>query len=242
MGHEHGPCEEGPIGEGQWIEFDLSSLNYSGFIRFFFDRPVVDEKLSFELFKAEQFGVDSTCYTNPAATLRNVSEMCRRFEELTRVYSFAQLDQGLWAMFGHQDCLRNIFDEAVDLQVRVDCIRSMYIPFREVRSRYAGDSKDFYGMWWDMILFPFGRPSKYKSGERILTDDQQHMINVIFETLTKILALPHRGCQVSALHGLGHLYHPAAAELIDAYIKQHRGELTEKEIEYALACRDNKVQ
>jgi hypothetical protein len=156
----------------------------------------------------------------------------------------AQLDQGLWAIFGQVRCLRFIFDSKVAVQARIACIESMYAAFRDVVSHYEGDIEaTFYWMWWNMIMHEFHPvPKEYKLGYVKLTDDEQSMIDVIFRTLAKILALPHRGCQVAALHGLGHLYHPEAARLIEAYIDGHRTELSEEQIQYAEYCRDNKVQ
>ena len=58
--------------------------------------------------------------------------MCRGFSELTKVYSQEELDQGLWAVFGAAiSCEQYLFDPTVDLGLRIDCIESMYLPFRD---------------------------------------------------------------------------------------------------------------
>jgi len=61
------------------------------------------------------------------------------------------------------------------------------------------------------------------------------MQDVMFETLSNILALDSEFCQRAALHGLGHLHHPGTEQLVQQYLEQHSaldGELRE----YALAA------
>ena len=44
----------------------------------------------------------------------------------------------------------------------------------------------------------------------------------MYQTLLKILALDNPACQWSALHGLGHLYHPLGRETVQSYLDTHR--------------------
>ena len=62
------------------------------------------------------------------------SEPCvRTFLRSTSVYSHEELNQGLWAVFGAAiSCEQYLFDPTVDLGLRIDCIESMYVPFRDV--------------------------------------------------------------------------------------------------------------
>jgi hypothetical protein len=121
--------------------------------------------------------------------------MCESFSELTKVYSHEELNQGLWAVFGASiSCERYLFDPTVDLGLRIGCIESMYIPFRDVvgyilhtfwHTYYA--TEDYY---------------------QKLSADGRQMFDAMYQTLLKILALDHLACQWSALHGLGHLRDP----------------------------------
>jgi hypothetical protein len=67
------------------------------------------------------------------------------------------------------------------------------------------------------------------------------MQDVIFQTLTAILAIDSDICQRAALHGLGHLHHPETGNLIQRYIAEHPA-LTKEQIEYTLAAAKFEVQ
>ncbi len=119
----------------------------------------------------------------------------------------------------------------------------MYLPFRDVVASYTGDVKEsFYWMWWDIILHGLHpAPKEYKYGYVTLTGDQSQMIETIFQTLSKILALDHRGCQICALHGLGHLYHPSLQKLVREYLDEHRREFSAEDVKWIEDCRDSSV-
>ena len=167
--------------------------------------------------------------------------MCRDLSALTKVYSHEQLDQGLWAVFGAAiSCQRFIFDPEVDLGLRIDCIESMYLPFRDVVANSAIGKRDsFYWMWWDMILHTFWQEAdSYKFDYPALSDDGKQVVEAMYQTLLKILALDHLGCQWSALHGLGHLHHPRGADTAQRYLDLHRHELDDKDARWVEDCRD----
>ena len=52
-------------------------------------------------------------------------------------------------------------------------------------------------MWWDMILDTFWEMDDYDYSA--LTNDRQQIAETIYQTLSRILALDHRGCQWCAL-------------------------------------------
>ena len=174
-----------------------------------------------------------------------VQAMCRDYSELVKAFSPEQLNQGLRAVFGSGiDCQRYLFDAAVEVKLRIECVESMYLPFRDVVGSSVGDIwETFYFMWWDMILHSFDpMPNEYKYGHLTLTADQEQMIDAIYHTLARTLALNHRGCQLCALHGLGHLYHPSKEELVQRYLDEHRGELSVQDMQWVEGCRDGCVQ
>jgi hypothetical protein len=135
-------------------DFDLSALSYPQFLDFFFDRPIVGGDKEYDLFRG---GIDCFLASNPATVVAHVQAMCRNFLEVTKVYSHEELNQGLWAVFGPAiNCEKYLFDPTVDLGLRIDCIESMYLPFRDVVAHSAIDKcESFYWMWWDMILHTF---------------------------------------------------------------------------------------
>jgi hypothetical protein len=66
-----------------------------------------------------------------------------------------------------------------------------------------------------------------------LTVDERDLLDVIFETLGRILELPDSRSQQFALHGLGHLNHPAVPALVENYLKAHGDSLSEEQRQYA---------
>jgi hypothetical protein len=219
-----------------WREFDLSALTRPQFLAFFFDRPVVGDKNEGDLFRS---GMDSFVASNPTTVVGHIEAMCRNFAELPTIYSHEQIDQGLWAVFGGRlRCEQYLFDRSVDRALRMGCIESMYLPFRDiVASGPTNISDSFYWMWWDIILHAFWPPvgGYYYSA---LNNDKKQMAETMYQTLSGILALNHRGCQWCALHGLGHLHHPLVRETVQSYLNVHRNELTDDEVQWIEACRD----
>lgn len=221
-------------------EFDLSTLSYPEFLAFFFDRPTVGDKESYDLFRA---GIDDFIASSPARVVAHVHAVCLNYSELTKIYSSEQLDQGLWAVFGAAiSCEQYLFDPIVDLRSRISCIESMYIPFRGVVAHSAIDKHDsFFWMWWDMILHTFWQMAdNYKFDYPGLSGDGKQVLEAMYQTLCRILALDHPACQWSALHGLGHLRHPSGRQTVQSFLDAHRNELTEEDVKWIETCRDGK--
>jgi hypothetical protein len=218
-------------------DFDLSALSYPQFLDFFFDRPIVGDDKEYDLFRG---GIDYFIASNPATVVAHVQAMCRNFLEVTKVYSHKELQQGLWAVFGAAiSCEQYLLDPAVDLGLRIDCIESMYVPFRDVVAESTiGKHDSFYFMWWDMILHTFWLEfDDYAT----LSLDARQILESIYQTLQKILALDHQACQWSALHGLGHLEHPLVPQTVQSYLDAHRDELSDEDVRWIEGCRDGKI-
>jgi hypothetical protein len=217
-------------------EFDLSSLSYRQFLAFFFDRPIVGDKEEYNLFRP---GIDHFVALDPTTVVSHVQAMCTDFSDLTKVYSHKQLDQGLWAVFGAAICCeRFLFDPIVDLGLRINCIESMYLPFKDVIAHSTIDKRDsFYWMWWDVILHTFWQEAdEFKFDYLGLTNDSKQIVEAVYQTLLKILALNHPACQWSALHGLGHLYHPLVRETVQSYLSVHRNDLGDQDTQWVENC------
>jgi hypothetical protein len=92
-------------------------------------------------------------------------------------------------------------------------------------------------MWWDSLCYDWhcGYRKRERGGE------DERMQDVIFQTLTAILALDSNICQRAALHGLGHLHHPETEDLIARYIARHPN-LPKDQLQYALAAAKFEVQ
>jgi hypothetical protein len=83
----------------------------------------------------------------------------------------------------------------VDIKLRIDCVESMYFPFRDVVARSNGGVRSSYYMWWHKVVIhgldPM--PRRYKYDHVTFESDQQQMVEAMFRTLSRILALDHRG-------------------------------------------------
>ena len=230
---------EGVSEQGFWAEeFDLSALTYRQFLAFFFDRPVVGDKDQYDLFRS---GVDYFVASDPAIVVAHLHAMCQGLSELTTIYSHEQLDQGLWAVFGAGiSCEQYLFDAAMDLGLRIDCVESMYLPFRDIVAQSSLDkTESLYFMWWDMILHTFWQMADdYKFDYPALSTDGKQIMEAMYRTLLKILALEHPACQWSALHGLGHLNHPLGREAVQNYLDIHGSDVSQEDVKWIARCRD----
>jgi hypothetical protein len=101
----------------------------------------------------------------------------------------------------------------------------------------------FY-MWWDLILHGFWNSSRpamagtYRGDASKLDAESRVLLDVLFETLTRILAIPNRASQQSALHGLGHLYHPHGYDAVQRFIDTNPSGFS---LEWLEQCRDCRV-
>ena len=153
-------------------------------------------------------------------------------EFLVTQYSLEQLEQGFWAIPScNIECsvTEIIWHKQVPFVMRENCVRSMFHLFQKLFAVVTLETSP--NMWWDSLAYNWhcGNRARSNGGE------DERMQDVIFETLEKILALPSLECQAAALHGLGHLHHPATQQLIERYIQGN--EKIDAELrDYALAA------
>ena len=112
---------------------------------------------------------------------------------------------------------------------RRECVKSMSDLFKRLFATEPLEAAAF--MWWDSLCYEWhcGNRDRQRGGEDMSMQD------VIFEVLAELLQNDSETCQDAALHGLGHLHHPATSELVENYTRQHQS-LTEKRRQYALAA------
>ena len=72
-------------------------------------------------------------------------------------------------------------------------------------------------MWWDSFCYDWhcGNRRRESGGE------DMEMQDVMFGTISQILAIPSEICQGAALHGLSHLHHPETEALIQRYLDEN---------------------
>ena len=82
-------------------------------------------------------------------------------------------------------------------------------------------------MWWDMLR---------NFGDSI----DIMVVEAMFQTMTEILQFPSLACQVSALHGLGHIKHNGKRKVIEDYLQGNLN-LDKETRGYALAAIEGKI-
>ncbi|MGH9763026.1 MAG: hypothetical protein ACREAC_19550, partial [Blastocatellia bacterium] len=100
-------------------------------------------------------------------------------------------------------------------------------------------------MWWDLIcgeFWAFHIPTPETPPDfRSLDSEGMATLDVLFQTLTRILALDDPRTRSYALHGLGHLHHPGVPKTVQRYIDKHGGDWTPEDLKWVEQCRDGTV-
>lgn len=208
---------------------DLSQFSFEEFISFLFDReiPPKSEKWNPWYWHTE------TAF-DPTRICDYYIRLFTRPRFLLDRFSAVQLEEGLWAISSQANLGCSVTDliwnTELPVAVREQCVKSMFNLYRDLFAIEPCVSAG--GMWWDSVcwhLWHRGKKDRLRGGEDLSMQD------VIFETLVEILALESENCQSAALHGLGHLHHPATKEVIENYICRHPA-LTDEARAYALAA------
>ena len=205
---------------------DITQFSFEEFVAFLFARSVAPET------EADPW------YWNVQVTF-DLARVCQHYMRLFQAPSFLleqfskeQLEQGFCAIQScNLDCsvTQLIWDTDLPFAARAECVRSMLDLFKGLFAAEALDTS--VHMWWDSICYDShcGNRNRDRGGE------DASMQDVMFQTLSKILALDSPVCQGAALHGLGHLHHPETEHLVQEYLKQ-RTSLSEDWKAYALAA------
>ena len=111
---------------------------------------------------------------------------------------------------------------------RCECVKSMSDLFKRLFATEPLETSAF--MWWDSLCYEWECGTNRQRGS-----EDMPMQEVIFEVLADLLLSESEISQDAALHGLGHLHHPATQQLIEQYVRE-RPSLTEQRRQYALAA------
>jgi hypothetical protein len=214
---------------------DLSRFSFEEFITFLFDRdiPPESEKWNPWYWRTEVM-------FDPARICDYYIRLFKQPGFLLERFSPAQLEEGFWAISSHGylgcSITELIWNADLPLADREECVKSMFYLYRDLFAVEPSETAGF--MWWDSMcwhLWHRGEKDRLRGGEDLSMQD------LMFETLVKILALDSENCQHAALHGLGHLQHPATEETIDDYLRRHPM-LSDEARTYALAAARFEVQ
>ncbi len=130
-----------------------------------------------------------------------------------------------------------VWDKDIPIELREAFVRSMYDLFAQffaVEPLTPNGATTVY-MWWDWLAYPFHMLQmdrmEGKSEAEILSrnhywdalsEDAQRLRQVMFETLSRILQIDSPLCQIAAIHGLGHLFHPDTPKLLTSYMESRK--------------------
>ena len=227
---------------------DLSSKSFDQFLEFFFNREVLPDEKQFDYYLTDLDGerYDEAVPSSPTIVVEHMTKLFAHFGHTAPKYSLAQLDQGIWGILGENLRLYELlWDSSVPVDQRVQCIRSMFSVYSDFVSKSKAEVMvGCFDMWWDLILYGFWFQRKLfdlniKMGDVSKLDEESRLLlDIMFETLTKILGLSDARTQGYALHGLGHLHHPAVRETVQVFIDNHKTELTKQGLRWIEQCRD----
>lgn len=229
---------------------DLSSKSLEEFVEFFFSREVVPDREQFDYFLTGLAGekYDEAVPSSPEVLVAYMTQLFSSFGQIATKYSLMQVDQAVWGMLGANLRLYEfVFDASIPLPARLECIRSMYRIFADFVAKSEASPREelsSFWMWWDLVLHGFWTherpvvPGTHRGDPSRLDSDSHAMLDVLFETLARILDLPNTEAQRCALHGLGHLYHPKVRAVVQQYIDMKKSEFP---LAWLEECRDGDV-
>jgi hypothetical protein len=225
--------------------FDLSMLSYELFIDYFFTKPA-GESWDSDL-SGEQFALHEL--TRRERMLQYLTKFFVEFRQLADRLSLDTLDRGITAMFSqaHFELQSVLWNESLDLDDRIHCIRAMYKVFADFVAQC--DVQVLVGcfyMWWDHICSSFWLTQTYdrklpEEDYNLLGEQHRKPVDAMFGTLVEILKLDDDRAKSYALHGLGHLHHPGVRSVVQGFINKRAAELQPNELSWLESCRDGTV-
>ena len=226
--------------------FDLSALSYDDFLLYFLTHPANDELWQLDD-KGQEYSLAEE--TKPEIIVRYLTRFCDGFARTAVTITPETLDHAIKGMLNPACYVlqASLWDDAVPLALRLECIRSMYSVYANfVAVSTARPVEGAFYMWWDFVCSDFWssqtRDKKIASEDyRLLSQSDRELADCMFETLKKILALDDDACRGCALHGLGHLKHPGVHAIVQSFIDEHRATLTPDGLKWLESCRDGTV-
>jgi len=167
------------------------------------ERPIGD------WYEDEDFEVDYETLTDWYIRLFTAPEF------LFETFPSEKLERGFAAMINCNFQLAAadlVWDRKIGLERRLRLVSSFYDLF----NRFFQKLPFWYStnMWWDAVAYA------YECGNAVRgrSDEDTWLQDTMLETLVRTLAIDSEVCQQAALHGLGHLHHPAGPDAINDYL------------------------
>lgn len=184
-----------------YVGINLNEYSFEDWIEFAFNHPVAEK-------------TDDSWYWQDEwewnGDVEHIIKYCIRLFRspnfLLEKYSSEQLNQGFWYLLGTEQLADWVWDKEIEWTLREDCLMSMVETFNLMFR--LNPIEDVCYMWWD-LLRDFSK------------DQDSKVIDTMFAALTQILEIDSINCQISALHGLGHLNHSGKKKAIEEFLKKH---------------------
>lgn len=153
---------------------------------------------------------------DPEHHLAVVAAMLRDAGSLRTRFSPAQIEQGLWFLFGaagYEWCAWLLGrPDASDERV-VDVMTAIFPLYADLLQHIETDTATF--MLWDLLL------ECLQFEDEMPVSRRQLVRETALPVLVDILALDSTDCQFAALHGLGHLRHERTYEVVQRFLVSH---------------------
>lgn len=135
---------------------------------------------------------------------RNFIKIFNNPEILLRGFTLEQINQGFIFILGPKILIRMwLWNKNNNPELRREFIFSMVNVFEKIFANFSIQDACF--MWWDYL--------------RGFNDEKDlQVMDWMFEALSKILQISSIECQMSALHGLGHIEHSEKRNLIEKFL------------------------
>lgn len=197
---------------------DLDNYPFNEWIKFVFDHPVSQPEW--------YFSEDLEWSGKPELILKNAIQLFKDPTFLISRYSPEQVEQGLWFLLGPEGKLCDwLWDPTVSWILRQECILTMVSVFERLFTNNPFGQICY--MWWDLLRSFDENPDR-------------RVLNAMFKALCKILKIESRECQMSALHGLGHLPLRKKEQVIEDFLDKHP-DIDTKMKSHALAAIQGKM-
>lgn len=221
-------------------ETDLSDFSYEEWVAFFFAHGV---DVYGDLWDKYDLSVQPR---QPERLIAHLTRLCQEFSTLPTLYSWGQINQGVWAVLSHPGGMAEaLMRPNAPLELRLECVRAMYHVYADAIAHLepALPMENGFYMWWELIGDCFCLSAGHGGDRPFLPKDAdaRQMHDTILSTLVRVLQLGEERCASAALHGLGHLHHPDGAGIVQEYIDKRQGSLSPEDLEWLQQCRDGTV-
>jgi hypothetical protein len=198
------------------MQIDLRDAGYDTFVSAVFDHPPPAEGGG-----ANDWFWDSEAefIVDPGRQIAHLTRLFRSMETLRERFTVPQIEQGFWVMgsAADEEFIELLWSPAVPWPERAVCVAAMEQLYAGGFAREGFETIDY--MWTDFLAHGYG----YDRRRPAENPEDTRMQQALFGLFERLLRHTEWICQYAALHGLGHLHHPAAPSLIEGYLESNPG-------------------